>query len=70
MTVSVGDSGTAVSGTDYRAVPDFNITIEAGRSSGSATFTLTPVDDTLIEGNETISVDGASTGLTVKTAPA
>ena len=65
MTVSVGDSGTATSGTDYQAVSDFTVTIKAGRTSGSAPFTLTPIDDTLIEGDETISVDGTASGLTV-----
>ena len=66
VTVSVGDSAdSAVSGTDYAAVTDFTVTIPAGASSGSGTFTLTPTHDTLVEGNETISVDGAATGLTV-----
>ena len=66
VTVSVGDGGdSAVSGTDYAAVTAFTVTIAAGASSGSAPFTLTPTDDTLVEGNETISVDGAATGLTV-----
>ena len=67
VTVSVGASGdSAASGTDYGAVSYFTITIPAGQTSGSAPFTLTPVDDTLDEGNETISVDGTATGLTVK----
>ena len=66
VTVSVGASGDgAVSGTDYTAVSDFDITIAAGRTSGSATFTLTPTDDTLVEGNETITVSGANAALTV-----
>ena len=43
----------------------FTITIAAGRTSGSAGFTLTPIDDTVIEGDETITVAGASTGLVV-----
>ena len=69
VTVSVGDgSDSAVSGTDYAAVTAFTVTIAAGASSGSAPFTLTPTDDTLVEGDETISVDGAATGLTVNGA--
>ena len=69
VTVSVGKSGDgAESGTDYAAVTDFDVTIKAGDTSGSATFTLTPTQDTLIEGNETITVDGAATGLTVNPA--
>ena len=66
VTVSVGDSADgATSGTDYGAVSDFTITIAAGVGSGSASFTLTSVDDTLVEGNETITVSGANAALTV-----
>ena len=66
ISVTVGDSGdSATSGTDYAAVAGFDITITKGTTSGKATFTLTPTSDTLVEGNETISVDGTSTGLTV-----
>ena len=61
MTVSVGDGGdSATSGTDYAAVTDFTVTVPAGRTSGSAPFTLTPVDDTLVEGTEIVSVDGTA----------
>ena len=65
VTVTVGGSGTATSGTDYEAVSDFDLTISAGRTDGAATFTLTPTEDTLAEGNETIGVAGSATGLTV-----
>ena len=65
VSVSVGGSGTATSGTDYAAVSDFDLTISAGRTDGAATFTLTPTEDTLVEGNETIGVAGSATGLTV-----
>ena len=66
VTVSVGDGADgAVSGTDYAAVSDFTITIPAGRTSGSAAFTLTPTDDTLVEPSETITVSGTNETLTV-----
>ena len=65
MTVSVGGSGTASSGTDYAAVTNFDVTIAAGQGSGTAAFTLTPAQDTLVEGNETVGVAGSVTGLTV-----
>ena len=68
VTVSVGGSGTATSGTDYTAVSNFDITIKGGASSGSGTFTLTPTNDTAVEGDETIGVSGTSTGLTVNGA--
>ena len=58
VTVSVGGTGTATSGTDYAAVSDFDVTITKGETSGTATFTLTPTQDTLIEGDETIGVAG------------
>ena len=69
VTVTVGkNTDSATSGTDYAAVADIDVTINAGKTSGGGTFTLTPKDDTLVEGNETISVDGASTGMTVNGA--
>ena len=64
VTVSVG-GGTAVSGTDYDAVANFDITIAAGDASHTGTFDLTPTDDVLDEANETISVTGTSGSLTI-----
>ncbi len=60
VTVSVGDTGTATSGTDYAAVSDFTITIAANKTSGTGSFTLTPTDDTALEGDETIGMSGTS----------
>ena len=69
MTVSVGDGGdSATSGTDYDAVNDFTVTISSGQTSGTGTFTLTPVDDNVAEDNETLTVSGSATGLTGGTA--
>ena len=70
VTVTVGKSGdNATEGTDYKEVKDtFDITIAKGQTSGAGTFTLQPTDDTLIEGNETITVSGTTTGLTVSNA--
>ena len=68
VTVSVGDSAdSATEGADYTAVNDFTLTISAGQTSGTATFTVTPSDDSVYEGSERISVTGATTasGLTV-----
>ena len=70
VTVSVGDSGTATSGIDYADVADLDVTITAGDTSGTGTFTLTPKQDTLVEGTETIGVEGTSTGLTVNATSA
>ena len=65
--MSVG-GGTAASGTDYAEVDAFTVTISAETASGTGTFTLTPTNDTIAEGNETIDVNGAATGFTVTKA--
>ncbi len=67
VTVSVAGSGTA-SAVDFAAVTDFDITIAAGAASQTGTFTLTPTVDTADETDETITVSGASPGLTVNSA--
>ena len=66
VTVAVGKAGdSATEGTDYATVSDFTVTIGAGATSGTGTFTLTPTQDIVAEGDETISVGGTATGLTV-----
>ena len=66
VTVSVGANGdSAVEGTDYGSVADFTVRIPAGSTSGSETFELTPVDDAVDEEDETVTVGGSATGLTV-----
>ena len=67
VTVSVG-GGTAISGTDYGAVSNFDITIAAGDASETGTFDLTPTDDALHEEDETIEVTGSSGALTITPA--
>ena len=67
VTVSVG-GGTATSGTDYAAVPDFTVTIPKESARGTGTFTLTPTNDSLAEGDETIDVTGSATDFTVTKA--
>ena len=66
VTVAVGASGDAAAeGTDYATVADVTLTIDAGETSGTATFTLTPTDDDVDEGDEALTVAGTTTGLTV-----
>ena len=61
VTVALGaGDDTATAGTDYAAVDDMTVTIEAGRTSGTATFTLTPVDDSLLEADEALTVTGVT----------
>jgi regulation of enolase protein 1 (concanavalin A-like superfamily) len=53
LTVSLARSGTAVSGTDYSTIATpLSLVIPAG--SASATVTVTPIQDALIEGPETV----------------
>ena len=60
VTLSV-EAGTATATDDYTtgAVP--TLTIAAEERSGTATFTLTPVDDTTGEGDETVTIGGTVT---------
>ena len=54
-----------MSDTDFEAVRNFEITIPTGSSSATGTFMLTPVNDSMDEEDETVSVTGTSAGLTV-----
>ena len=69
VTVSVS-GGTAAAGTDYSAVENFTVTIEANKMSGAATFTLTPVDDEVDEPHKTVVVTGTTTAPGLSVAPA
>ena len=66
--VSVSVSAGTASAADFAAVPDFTLTIPAGETEGTATFSLAPVDDAIDEDAETISVNGTVQGLTVTAA--
>ena len=68
--VTIGTlEGTATAGTgkDYTATSLATITIPANATTGSGTITITPIDDKVVEGNETIIIPGTTTveGLTV-----
>ena len=56
-----GDAG-AESGIDFESVADFSLTIAAGDTSASASFSLTPLDDRIDEPEETLRLTGASAG--------
>ena len=60
-TVTLSLGGTADSGTDYSATAP-TITIAAGAATGTATFSITPIEDALGEGDENIEVSGTATG--------
>ena len=68
VTVSVGAFGDeAVEGADYATVNDLTLTISAGQTSGTATFSLMPDDDDVDEADESLAVAGSTSvsGLTV-----
>ena len=70
--VTIGTlSGGATKDTDYTATSLASITIPANSSSGTGTITITPKDDVVVEGDETITIPGTTTtqvGLTVTSA--
>ena len=69
LSLSVGESSdTALEGTDYATVSNLLLTINANQTTGTATFQLNPTDDDLDEDNESLTVDGAVTGLSVTAA--
>ena len=66
VTVTVGDSNdAAIEGTDYETIGSLSLYIVAGAMSGTLSFTLTPTDDDRAEGNESLTVDGSVSGLSV-----
>ena len=68
-TVTLTLSGTASDPGDYAVTTVLgSVTIPAGQASGSGTLTLTPVSDAVVEGDETIVIDGAVAGFTVSSA--
>ena len=67
LSISVaGSGGSNVVG--FPAVSNFNLTIPKGAVSGSAKFSLTPTNDNVDSGNETITVSGSLLGVTVSSA--
>ena len=66
VSITIGDaSDSASEGVDYGTVADLSVTIGAGAPSATATFRLSPTDDTYGEGDEQISVSATASGLTV-----
>ena len=64
-TVTVEVTGHTASAADFAPVTDFTVIIKAGDLSGTATFTLTPISDVLMESDETVTVSGTADGFTV-----
>ncbi len=63
VTLTVAD-GTATEGQDYTIVsPPTPLRVEANQPSGTATFTLMPMDDSVYDPQETILITGTSAAL-------
>ena len=67
VTVSVAGN-TATADADFTAVDGFTVTIPAMETSATSTFTFIPIQDDTAEADETLTVSGSATGLTVDTA--
>ena len=60
--------GIAALNEDYSTGSLPTISIARAASSGNAVFSLTPIDDPVVEGTETIIIGGAGVGFTVDSA--
>ena len=68
-TVTLSLSGTATgSGADYTVGALPTVTILAGSPTGTASLSITPTDDEIVEGDETIVVQGTASGLMIESA--
>ena len=65
LTVS---AGTATETEDFVPIAPLTIEIDAGRTEGTTTFVLTPVDDAIDEDDETVVIQGtaANGGVTIE----
>ena len=70
VTIQLSLGGTATPGStgDYTAPATASVTIPANSASGTGTLTLNILQDTEIEGDETIIVGGSSGELVIKSA--
>ena len=69
VTLTVGAlADSAVSDTDYAAVSEVMLTIPANETRAETRFTLSPDDDMIAEGAESITVSGSVSDLTVESA--
>ena len=67
--VAIALGGTATEGSDYTVETALSsITIPANSMSGSGTLVLDPTNDKAVELNESITLSGSATDLTVESA--
>ncbi len=71
VTLSLADTSTATSGTDYADLGTLtDITIPATQTRGEVALDITPVNDEVVEGDETIIITGTAQGLSLDAATA
>ena len=58
-------TGVTADATDFAEVPAFTLTIPARTTVAAAAFTLTPVDDSDLEPDETVTVGSSTAGVVV-----
>jgi len=69
VSVTVGATGsTATRTSDYTGSSTATISIPANTASRTATISIDPVDDRLVEGAETVVIGGSATGFNVNSA--
>ena len=68
LTLALQLSGTATASTDYAVAGTQSVTIAAGGKSGSTTLTVTPVNDSVDDDEETIEIGATVAGYTVTSA--
>ena len=72
ITIEVGDApameGVATPGVDFTNVSGFSLNLLANQTSGTASFTLAPVNDASPEPHETVQVSGTLAGADVTPA--
>ena len=66
ITLSLG--GTAQAGDDYAAEGVTTLSFSAGETRATKRIRITPVNDSLLEGDETILINGSAGGVTVTPA--
>ena len=70
VALTVGAQGdTAVSGTDYQPVAQQTLTIDAGKTTGTAVFRLETIDNTRVDAVRTVTVTGSTTVTAVRVEP-
>ena len=67
LSIALSFGGTATA-DDYSVGGSQTIEVEAGKQTGETTLTFVPIDDALVEDEETIIVNGSSPGLTISQA--